>query len=631
MQLANFFGGTALAATLFFVSSGMAQDIRPPASEVPPPTASYSPFADEHYPLDVYFGDTHLHTSWSTDAGMAGATLGPDAAYRIAQGGEVTSFNGFRVKLKRPLDFLVVADHAENLGLADFIRRDDPAVLASPTGKKWHDMVKTGEGYDAFIEWLRGTSENKDQIDNPDMTRAAWDSVIANAEANNRPGAFTALIGFEWTSQPGGNNIHRVVIFRDGKARVSQVVPFSTYDSDDPEKLWDYMQAYEDATKGKVLAIPHNGNLSNGIMFDTETLSGQSIDADYARRRMALEPLYEVTQSKGDAEAHPFLSPDDAFADFETMDKGNITGSQAKTNDMLAGEYARSALKRGLAMQGKLGVNPYKFGMVGSTDNHTALPTTREDNWFGKAHIVEPSAERYKDVLIEGEKPELSITATDLGASGLAAVWARENTREAIWDAMARREVYATSGSRLRVRVFAGWDFKPDEVYLPDFAKQGYGRGVPMGGDLTAAPEGASPKFLIRALRDPEGANLDRIQVIKGWIDADGRAQERVIDVACSDGRNINGDAKCEKPVGNTVDVANASYTNSIGDALLGTFWEDTDFDPTRRAFYYVRVIEIPKPRWTAYDQKFFGVTMPQGTRMAVQDRAYTSPIWYNP
>jgi len=607
-----------------------AQDFRPPAEAVKTPQKSYSPFADEHFPQNVFFGDTHLHSSWSTDAGMAGATLGPDEAYRVAQGGEVKSHNGYRIKLKRPLDFLVLADHAENLGLADFIRRSDPAVLASPTGKKWHDMVKAGKGYDAFIDWLRGTAENKDQIQNPDMTRSAWERVVANAEANNRPGAFTAFIGFEWTSQPGGNNIHRVVIFRDGKDRASAVAPFSTYDSDDPEKLWDYMQAYQDSTKGKVLAIPHNGNLANGIMFDTETLSGKPLDAAYARRRMSMEPLYEVTQAKGDAETHTFLSPDDAFADFETMDKGNITGSQAKTNDMLAGEYARSALKRGLLMQGNLGVNPFKFGMVGSTDNHTALPTTREDNWFGKAHIVEPSAERFEDVLIQGETPELSITAVDLGASGLAAVWARENTREAIWDAMARKEVYATTGSRPLVRVFAGWDFKPDEVQRPDFAKQGYARGVPMGGDMTDAPEGQEPKFMVRALRDPDGANLDRIQIVKGWIDKDGKAQEKVYDVALSDGRKPDADGKIS-PVGDTVDVANASFTNSIGDPFLAAYWEDPDFDPTLKAFYYVRVIEIPKPRWTAYDAKFFNIKMPEGTKMKVQDRAYTSPIWYTP
>jgi hypothetical protein len=463
------------------------------------------------------------------------------------------------------------------------------------------------------------------------MMQAVWARVVENADMYYQPGVLTTFHGFEWTSHPGGNNLHRVVIFRDGTDRTGQILPFSQYDSVDPEGLWRYMAAYEEKTGGRVLALAHNGNLSNGIMFDTKTFGGAPLTKAYAETRSRFEPMYEVTQQKGDGEAHPLLSPDDEFADFEQLDKGNLNGKVAKTPDMLPKEYARSALLEGLRLESLLGVNPFKFGMVGSTDNHTALPTTREENNFSKASFVEPSADRSKHALVRGASPELSIMEADVGASGLAAVWARENTRESIWDAMARKEVYATTGTRLLVRVFAGWDFEPDELHRPDFARTGYARGVPMGGDLTNAPQGKTPCFMIRALRDPDGANLDRIQIIKGWLDASGKTQERIYDVAVSDGRKIEADGRCRTPVGSTVDITDASYTNTIGAPLLAAHWEDPGFDPKQRAFYYVRVIEIPTPRWTAYDAKFFKVKMPKEVPMTVQDRAYTSPIWYTP
>jgi hypothetical protein len=391
------------------------------------------------------------------------------------------------------------------------------------------------------------------------------------------------------------------------------------------------MDAYEANTGGRILAIPHNGNLSNGIMFDDRTFTGRRLTREYAETRMTFEPIVEVTQAKGSGESHPLLSPNDEFADHEIMDVGNIAGTAPKTPDMLPNEYARYALMRGLAYEESLGANPYKFGLIGSTDNHTALPTTREDNWFGKAHIVEPSPERVEDVLIRSPvDPSLDLVATKLGASGLAAVWANENTRESIFDAMVRKEVYATSGTRIAVRVFGGWDFAANEVERPDFARAGYARGVPMGGDLTDAPAGRAPSFMIRALRDPDNANLDRVQVIKGWLDEDGETQERIYDVACSDGRTIV-NRRCNREVGSTVDLAGPSYANTIGDPLLTAHWIDPDFDPDERAFYYVRVIEIPKPRWIAYDAVFFGVEVPDDVAMTVQDRAYTSPIWYTP
>ena len=610
-------------------AAGHASDLLPARENVPAPEEHYSPYVDDHFPINVYFGDTHLHSSWSTDSGMAGGTAGPDVAYRVSRGEAVTSTTGQRVKLIRPLDFLVLADHAENLGLADFIRRSDPILLANETGKRWHDMVKAGNGYDAFIEWLR--ADDRDQIDEPRMMQAAWSKVVENADLYYQPGVFTTFHAFEWTSMPGGNNLHRVVVFRDGGDKTGQVLPYSQYDSHDVEDLWSYMRDYEEETGGQVLSIPHNANISNGTMFDIRTFKGKRLTRDYAETRIRYEPIVEVTQQKGDGEAHPFLSPDDEFADFETFDAGNISGKVAKTPDMLPREYARAALKEGLRLESKLGVNPFKFGMIGSTDNHTALPTSREENNFSKASFVEPSPERATHALIKGERPELSMMVADVGASGLAAVWARENTREAIWDAMARKEVYATTGTRLKVRVFGGWDFEPDEVQRPDFAREGYARGVPMGGDLMRAPDGKAPTFMVRALRDADGANLDRIQVIKGWLDADGDLHERIHDVAVSGDRTIGADGRAREPVGNTVDIADASYTNTIGAPVLTAHWVDPDFDPAQRAFYYVRVLEIPTPRWTAFDAKFFGVEMPEGTAMQLQDRAYTSPIWYAP
>jgi len=544
-----------LLSLLPLATAAGAQDIRPSREAIGRPNSIYSPYPDVHFPNRVYWGDTHLHTSYSTDAGMAGQTVDPNDAYRFARGETVTSTTGLEARLHRPLDFLVIADHAELLGLAPFIARSDPAVLSDPTGKKWHDMVKAGNGYDAFIEWLNYGS--KRPFDNPQMSKDAWAEIVDAAEQHNTPGAFTAFIGFEWTSHPSGDNLHRVVVFRDDGEYAKQTIPFSSYDSEDPEKLWAYMAAYEAKTGGRMLAIPHNGNLSNGRFFELQKFDGSPLDSAYAQERARREPLVEVTQAKGTGEAHPFLSTEDEFADFELLDVSNLQGSAPKTNDMLQYEYAREALKTGLRLETELGTNPFKIGMIGSTDNHTALATTTEDNWFGKAHILEPSPERYKDVLIKSQvDPALSIMGPDLSAAGLAGVWARENTRDALFDAMARREVYASTGTRPTVRVFGGFDFGEADLDRSDFAAHGYAKGVPMGGDLAAAPDGASPGFLVRALRDPDGANLDRIQVIRGWLDAEGQTHERIYDVAVSDGRcrlrsTLSG-GRCRTPVGNT-------------------------------------------------------------------------------
>ena len=593
----------------------------------------YSPFVDRHVPDRVLWGDTHLHTSYSMDAGFFGNTLGPDVAYRFARGEEVVSSTGQRIKLIRPLDWLVVADHAEYFGLADMLAKGDPAVLNDPKGAHWYKLRQgtQAEGMQAFYEVVDSVSKRNSLIEDPAIQRSAWDKTVDYAEQYNDPGKFSALIGFEWSSLPNGNNLHRVVMFRDGAGRARQVVPFSVFDSEDPEDLWAYLQGYEDKTGGSVMAFAHNGNWGTGTMFGLERLNGGRIDAAYAKKRSRWEPIYEVTQIKGDGEAHPLLSPNDEFADFGTWDKGDVGGRNVITEEMLPGQYARSALRRGLEQEAKLGANPFKFGLIGSSDSHTSLATTREDNFYGKNPASEPDAGRWDHVFMKGQQEGTTYYNWETLASGLAGVWARENTREAIWDAFKRREVYATTGSRILVRVFAGWNFTADEVERQDFADRGYTGGVPMGGDLSRAPDGKAPTFLIRALRDPDNANLDRIQVIKGWLKADGTTEERIFDVAVSDGRKIGADGRCKTPVGSTVNVADASYTNTIGDPLLTAFWKDPEFDPEQRAFYYVRVLEIPKPSWQAYDSKYYKISMDEEVPMTVQDRVYTSPIWYTP
>ena len=592
----------------------------------------YSPFVDRHVPDRVYWGDNHLHTKLSLDAGFFGNTLGPEESYRFAMGEEVTSSTGLRVKLIRPLDWLVVADHGAYYGLVDMITKSDPAFLADPVGKRWHKLYNgtKEEAMQGFMEALGTVQQNKPSFKNEAATRNIWEYAVATSEKYNQPGVFSAILGYEWSANPSGANLHRVVMFRDGADRVRQILPFSTFDSEDPEKLWDFMQGYEDKTGGQALAVAHNGNWSNGVMFSLKKFNGKRIDTAFAEARARWEPVYEATQIKGDGEAHPFLSPNDEFADYGTWDKGNIGGVVAKTNDMLPYEYARSALRLGLQQEKKLGVNPFKFGMIGATDAHTSLPTTREDNFFGKNPGSEPAAGRWDHVFMEGKQPGTTYYNWETLASGLAGVWARENTRGAIWDAFKRKEVYATTGSRISVRVFGGWDFTADEVERQDFADRGYAGGVPMGGDLIMAPDGKAPSFMIRVLRDPDNANLDRVQIIKGWLDKKGETHERIYDVACSDDRAIK-NRRCEKTVGSTVNVADASYTNTIGDPLLTAHWVDPDFDQKQKAFYYVRVLEIPKPTWQAYDAKYYNIKMDKEVPMTVQDRAYTSPIWYTP
>ncbi len=627
----------ALAA----LSPPLAAQIRPDSASLPERQRIYSPYVerterDKNFAEGLFWGDTHLHTRYSTDAGMIGNKLGPEEAYRFARGEEVTTSTGQRARLIRPLDFLVVSDHAANLGLAPMIAEGNPDLLATEYGKRFSDMVNAGEGYQAFRLWaFEGVAQNRDLINSPQMARTVWDRQIKTADEYNQPGVFTALIGYEWTSlnRPGApSNLHRVMIFKDDASKAGQIIPFTTFDSYDPEDLWQWMADYEANTGGRVLAIPHNGNLSNGIMFSVERLNGEPIDRNYAETRARWEPLYEVTQIKGDGEAHPKLSPNDEFADYGTWDKGDIAGFAPKEDRMLPYEYARSALQVGLQLERRIGVNPFKFGMIGSTDAHTSLAATRDENYWGKFAGTEPTAERYEHYVIQAAGgDELSTFAWEEVAAGLAAVWARENTRDAIFEAMQKKETYATTGTRITVRFFGGWDYADDDVYKPDAVSIGYDKGVPMGGDLPARPSGRNaPVFMMGALKDPWSGNLDRIQIVKGWIDDNGERQERIYDVACAD-RGITRQGRCDGPIGNTVDEANATYLNNIGDAELRAVWTDPDFNPNHSAVYYVRVLEIPTPTWQAYDANFYGVTMPPQVPLSHQERAYTSPIWYTP
>ncbi len=604
------------------------------------PGKSYSPYAQRGFPSQPLWGDTHLHTSTSFDAGAFGNRLDAHAAYRFAKGGEVTATMGSAVRLSRPLDWLVVSDHSDNMGLFDLIYAQDPAITSDPEGNRIASAV--AEGGEAAVAaalelidaYSRGTTVSPALAVNAGskLYRSVWQRQLAAAEAANEPGRFTALIGYEWTSLVEGANMHRVVIYRDGADRAQMVDPYTTTPpagSVNPRDLWKWMANYEDVTRGDVLALAHNGNLSNGIMFPLDAQwEGTALDEDYVRERILREPLYEVTQIKGDGETHPYLSPNDEFADYETWDKGNLNLSELKTEDMLAGEYAREALKRGLQLEARLGTNPYKFGMVGSTDSHTSLATAQEDNFYGKHSGSEPSSNRPGHIV--GQFGDVAILGWEQVASGLAAVWAAENTREAIFDAMERKEVYGTTGSRLAVRFFGGWDYTGDDLTSRTPAFTGYQKGVPMGSDLPARGAAEAPTFMVFALKDPIGANLDRIQIVKGWMDSEGNTHEKVYDVAWAGDREADAAGKLPA-IGSTVDLARASWTNSIGRAELGTVWTDPEFDPAQNAFYYARVIEIPTPRWTAYDAFRMGAPVPDESPMTTQERAYTSPIWYTP
>jgi len=604
--------------------------------------AQFSPYADRNFPERPLWGDTHVHTAVSMDAGAFGNRLGVRDAYRAARGEQVTSSNGTKFRLSSPLDWVVIADHSDGLGMAIDMISASPNMTRFAQGKKWSDMVKAGgeeavkAALDLIGNFAQGTVEPELMAQYSPGARIygnLWEDNIVAAEEFNEPGVFTALIGFEWTSLVKGGNLHRNVIFRDGADRTRQVVPYTTtppLGSPDPLDLYSYLENYEKTTNGAVMTLAHNGNLSNGIMFPVDAqYTGKKLDSFYAEQRAKWERMYEVTQMKGDGETHPFLSPDDQFADFESWDVGNLDLTEAKTDDMLQYEYAREALKNGLKLEQTLGTNPYKFGLTGATDTHTSLPSIEENNFFGKHTGYEPKGERMSHPMMSTEFGE--IMGWQLSASGLTAVWSKDNTRASIFDAMDRKEVYGTTGPRMIVRLFGSWDFNETDMNTREPAAVGYAKGVPMGSDLPPAGEGQTvPSFMVFALKDPLSGNLDRIQIVKGWVDAKGETHEKVYDVAWSGDREVNSDG-IVPPVGNTVDVATATWANTIGAGELGTLWTDPNFDPAESAFYYARVLEIPTPRWIAYDALRFGVEILDGAATTLQERAYTSPIWYTP
>lgn len=593
--------------------------------------SDFSPYAGRDFPTRVLWGDTHLHTAISVDAGTMNR-VGQEDAFRFARGEEITTTHGLRAKLSRPLDFLVLTDHAEMYGLMPNLLAGDEELLATEAGARWFNELQSGDRdriFDTAMEIVASLSQDEPPFNATELTRRAWAEYTELADKYNDPGRFSAVIGYEWTAI-GGYNLHRNIVFRGDGAEARQTVPYSQFDSKNPEDLWRALDDFSRETGAEVLAIPHNGNLSNGRMFSVQNFDGTPLSRELAELRARMEPIVEVTQIKGDGEAHPFLSPDDEFADFDTWDAANLDGTELKTNDMLQYEYARGALKTGLELRQSLGVNPFQFGMIGSTDSHTSMATAEEENFFGKHSGVEPEPQRWEHVAIAAQlDPDLSIIGWQMAAAGYAGVWATENTREAIFDAMRRKEVYATTGSRITVRFFGGWAFEEADTRTRAPAYNGYTKGVPMGGEL-GEPKSAAPSFLVAAAKDPYSGNLDRIQVIKGWMDAAGKTHEKVYDVAWSGDRKPNRKGKLP-PVGNTVDIATATWTNSIGEPELITVWEDPDFDPEQSAFYYARVIEIPTPRWTAYEARRFGVTMDDKVPMTTTERAYTSPIWYTP
>jgi hypothetical protein len=591
----------------------------------------YSPYAGRNFPTKVLWGDTHLHTAVSVDAGTMNR-IGQEDAFRFARGEEISTTHGLRVKLSRPLDFLVISDHAEMYGLMPQLLSGDPEVLATQTGRKWYEALTSGDNDRTFataMEIVASLSKKDPPIKNDKAIRNAWTAYTALADSYNDPGRFSAIIGFEYTTM-GGNNLHRNVLFRGDASEANRLVPFSQFDSQNPEDLWKFLDKFQKDTGAEVLAIPHNGNLSNGRMFTVNTFDGKPLTRELAELRARLEPIIEATQIKGDSEAHPMLSPNDEFADYETWDKSNLNGTEAKKPEMLQYEYTREALKNGLKLEKALGVNPFKFGMIGSTDAHTSVAAVEEENFFGKHSGVEPEPQRWKHIVIQAPDPNFTVLGWQQAASGYAAVWAAKNTREAIFDAMKRKETYATTGSRMTVRFFGGWNFTAadTETRLP--AGVGYAKGVPMGGDLTNAPKGKTPSFLVAAAKDPYSGNLDRIQIIKGWLNKDGKTDEKVYDIVWSGDRKPDSNGKIP-PVGNTVNVKKATWKNSIGSPELISVWTDPDFDPSQSAFYYARVIEIPTPRWTAYEALRFGIKMTPNVPMITQERAYTSPIWYSP
>ena len=626
------FSSLSILSVLILGISGCEKEVSAPdtgKAETPSKTSLPTPVAERQMssgPTQLYWGDTHLHTNYSPDAyALLTTTADPDTSYRFAKGMPVIAdLSRKRIQIETPLDFLVVTDHAEFMGMIPELVKGNKLLVNTKLGPRWKKMLEEGKGGDVFFEIVAlGNTDPKSLVElNAESVRSSvWESIVDTAENHNDPGKFTAFIGWEWSSIPDGRNLHRIVFTPDGKDKAMQYLPYSMIDSTKPRDLYNFLTKTSAAVSTDFVAIAHNMNLSGGSMFPLYDEDGRPIDMEYANMRERWEPVEEVTQYKGDSEAHAKLSPNDKFADFETYEHLLKPGAdETKEHTPDPGDYARTALMRGLEMENSIGKNPYKFGMVGSTDSHTAFSSAEENNFLGK-YALDSIPENKTKTTVPG------AVGWDAAAEGLAGVWAAENTRAAITAAFKRKEVYATTGPRIRLRLFGGYDYVKGDAQSPDLANIGYAKGVPMGGDLAQAPQGKAPTFLVHAAKDPKEGNLDRIQIIKGWLGADGKTQEKIYDLALSDGRTDG-----SKAVGNTVDLKTGKYTNDIGAKELVAVWTDPDFDPGLRGFYYVRVIQIPTPRHSLYDAIALGID-PKETKKptTIQERAYSSPIWYTP
>jgi hypothetical protein len=592
--------------------------------------ATSAPAADRPAPnslRNAYFGAVHVHTGYSFDAFTNGTLTSPADAYDWAQGKPIPASRlapGQTIKIVTPLDFYAVADHAEFMGV--FQKMRDPSSPLSQT-----DIAKRVTSPDptvamqAFAQVLRDVSAGKTdpRLTDPEISRTIWAEIVKTADSYYRPGYFTTFPAFEWTSNPSKRNLHRVVVFRDS-AHVPELV-LSALDTEKPEDLWAWMQVQ----RGKgatLLAIPHNANASDGLMFSLSDSYGKPLSGTYIAERSRNEPLYEISQIKGTSETMPELSPNDEFAGFEIWNYTLSADSERPKNHV--GAYVRRGLLDGLSLQAQGKGNPFKYGFIGDSDTHNAAASNEEFNYTGKFGAEFDPAHRLNG--FPGQPPAQVQQVREFSSGGLAGVWAQENTRESIYDAMLRKETFGTSGTHIRVRFFGGWDFRKADVQGRDFVKTGYARGVPMGGDLPAAAKGKAPTFMVWAVKDPLSGNLDRVQVIKGWVDAGGAQHEKIYDVAWSGSRKPDAAGKLP-PVGSTVDVKKATFENSIGATELSAVWRDPDFDPAVNAFYYARVIEIPTPRWSTRDAAKLGIDIPGGLPASIQERAWTSPIWYTP
>ena len=630
-------------AALTMVSCSQSTQPAPGAAANKPAARAAAVPADTAVPEHVYWGDEHVHTGWSADAGLTGATLSPEDTVRFARGEEVKSSTGRPNKLHRPLDWVAVTDHSDGMGTINEIRAKNPEFMSDPITKGWYEGMTSGDpakakaaAWDAISR--QATGRLPKIFMDPKWLVSAWVKTVDVMEKYNEPGKFTAFISYEWTSNgEQGENLHRNVIFRDGADKTRAYMPLTTFQSTvpgrkgvDPESLWKWLGDYETKSGGKVLAIPHNGNLSNGWMFREVRYGGEPLTSEWAATRARWEPLYEVYQYKGLTEAHPQLSPTDEFANYGIWDWSNLNGV-AKPPGAIKAEYIREALKEGMRLQDQLGTNPFKYGMAAGTDTHTGLPTGGEENNFGGKFVQNELGvkDRWHGVF---QKHKNGFVQRDwtLLAAGVMGVWATSNTRAALWDAMKRKETYASSGPRITVRFFGGYGFTPTDAAPDKLVATGYAKGVPMGGDLKPAAAGQAPTFIFAAMKDPMGGNLDRVQIIKGWVSADGKTHEKIYEAKWGGDRKLGNDGKLPA-VGNTVDAQTATYTNTIGAAELSGSFTDPEFDPKLKAFYYLRAVEIPTPTWMDYDKVQFNATPSSEVPMTQQERAVTSPIWYNP